>query len=251
MSVRRGTDVDDELRNAERLLQGGAEDVWGWGTPAGQQRVRRRVEFIRREARLQPGRTVLELGCGTGMFTRPLAASGARIVAVDVAEKLVEVARREVQGDVEFVVGDLMDPATLAGRTFDAFYCVSVLHHLDLDRVLPILARHLRPGARFALSEPNLHNPLNRYWYFTDDLERRARLGMSASEMAFTREELVATLERHGLVVERADHRDFMHPRVPRPAIHFVRGLERVLERAPLVRRLSGSLWCAGRFGGT
>lgn len=250
MSVRRGTDVQDELRNADRLLEGGAEDVWGWGTPAGQERVRRRVEFIRREAGLEPGRTVLELGCGTGMFTRPLAASGARIVAVDVAEKLVEVARREVGGDVEFLVGDLMDPATLAGRTFDAFYCVSVLHHLDVDRVLPILARHLRPGARFALSEPNLQNPINRYWYFTDDLERRARLGVSASEMAFTRDELVGTLERHRFTVERAEHRDFMHPRVPRPGIPLVRGLERLLERAPGLQRLSGSLWVSGRFRG-
>ncbi|MCW8139982.1 MAG: class I SAM-dependent methyltransferase [Planctomycetota bacterium] len=250
MPIRRGADLDDELRNAERLLAGGAEELWGWGTPAGEERVRRRVEFIVREARLGPGVTALELGCGTGVFTRQVAASGARIVAVDLSTRLLDVARAHVPAGVELVAGDLMRPETLEGRTFDAFYCVSVLHHLDLDRALPAIAAHLRPGARFAVSEPNLDNPLNRWHYFTPDLERRARLGVSASEMAFTREELADALARHGFRPERVEHRDFLHPRTPRRLIPAVRGVEAALERLPGVRRLSGSLWCAGTFVG-
>ena len=37
--------------------------------------------------------SVLELGCGTGYFTRELARSGADIVAVDVSPELLEIAR--------------------------------------------------------------------------------------------------------------------------------------------------------------
>lgn len=251
MSIRRGTNVEDELENAERLLRGGAEDLWGWGSPAGRERVGRRVDFIRRELRLAAGSVTLELGCGTGVFTRGLAERGIRIVAVDLSQRLVDVARAACAGhDVEFVVGDLMRPETLGDRRFDAFYCVSVLHHLDLGRALPAIAAHLRPGARFAMSEPNIDNPLNRYYYFTPNLARRARLGYSATEMAFKREELASELRAHGFVVDRVEHRDFLHPSTPRALIPMVRALEGAIERVPVARRLSGSLFCAGTYLG-
>lgn len=249
MAIRRGTDLADELANAERLLAGGAEEMWGWGTPAGRVRVQARVEFIARELGLGPGVTVLELGCGTGIFTREVAETGASIVAVDLSERLLAEARRQTRhGNVELVCGNLMDPGVLDGRSFDAFYCVSVLHHLDLDQALPAIAAHLKRGARFAVSEPNLDNPLNRYWYFSPNLERRARLGTSASEMAFTRGELRDSLERHGFRVERLEHRDFLHPKTPPALIPWFKLGQRLAEALPLVRRWSGSLWASGTY---
>ncbi|MBA3686984.1 MAG: class I SAM-dependent methyltransferase, partial [Planctomycetes bacterium] len=207
--------------------------------------------FIVDRAGLRPGVRALELGCGTGLFTGKVAASGADIVAVDIAPRLLDEARRRVVAtNVAFVAADLMAPDALAGRRFDAFYCVSVLHHLDLDRALPAIARHLVPGARFAVTEPNLDNPLNRWWYFTPDVARRARLGMSPTEMAFTRAELAATFLRHGYVVERLEHRDFLHPRVPRVLIPLAAGIGRIAECLPGVRRWSGSLFAAGTWPG-
>jgi SAM-dependent methyltransferase len=141
-----------------------------------------------------------------------------------------------------------MDPKLLEGRRFDAFYCVSVLHHLDLDLALPAIAARLKPGARFAVSEPNLDNPLNRYWYFSENLERRARLGTSASEMAFTRVELRGALERHGFQVTRLEHRDFLHPKIPPALIPLFQWGQRLAENLPGVRRWSGSLWASGQL---
>ena len=42
---------------------------------------------------LEPGMRVLELGCGTGYFTRELARSGADVIAVDVSPELLEIAK--------------------------------------------------------------------------------------------------------------------------------------------------------------
>ena len=42
---------------------------------------------------LKPGMNVLELGCGTGYFTRELARSEANIVAIDVSPELLEIAK--------------------------------------------------------------------------------------------------------------------------------------------------------------
>jgi 2-polyprenyl-3-methyl-5-hydroxy-6-metoxy-1,4-benzoquinol methylase len=252
MRMQRGSNVADEVANADRLLELGAEDAWGWDTPAGVRRVARRVEFISRQLELAPGKTVLELGCGTGIFTRRIAATGAQIIAVDLSQKLIDEARRQLPAGakVEFVVADLMQPRELAGRRFDGFYCVSVLHHLDLERALPAIADLLEPGARFAVTEPNMDNPINRYVIFTDDLERRARMGVSASERAFRKDELGEALTRHGFAVDLLEHRDFVHPKVPAPLVPLVEKLSHLAERTPGLRRISGSLFCAGRYLG-
>ena len=47
-------------------------------------------------ARLRPGSRVLEIGCGTGQATVPLAARGFEVVAVELGAGLAKVARRNL-----------------------------------------------------------------------------------------------------------------------------------------------------------
>src|ERR1019366_1615655 len=75
------------------LAERDTETVWGWGTPAGKLRAKRRADLIIRGARLCSGKRVLEIGCGTGLFTEMFAATGATIVAVDISSELLEKAR--------------------------------------------------------------------------------------------------------------------------------------------------------------
>lgn len=56
-------------------------------------RAERRAELIAKGAGLRPGVRVLEIGCGTGMFTEMFARTGAQIVAVEISEALLEKAR--------------------------------------------------------------------------------------------------------------------------------------------------------------
>src|SRR5687768_11184342 len=66
-----------------------SEVMWGWSSTAGQSRARRRAELIISAAGLGPGRTALEIGCGTGLFTAQFVASGARLVAIDISPDLL------------------------------------------------------------------------------------------------------------------------------------------------------------------
>jgi SAM-dependent methyltransferase len=99
---------------------------------------------------------VLELGCGTGRATAFLAATAARVVAVDLSFSLLAVARRCV-GDlpnVHLVAGDLSE-LPFRGR-FDLVVAVGdpLVHLLDdgdRDRAFASAARHLAPGGRFLL----------------------------------------------------------------------------------------------------
>src|ERR1700676_2425705 len=88
-----GLRADREIKHGEWLAVHDTEVVWGWGTPAGRIRARRRADLIIAGAALSPGKRVLEIGCGTGMFTEMFAASGATIIAVDISPELLKKAR--------------------------------------------------------------------------------------------------------------------------------------------------------------
>ncbi|MDP6539555.1 MAG: 16S rRNA (adenine(1518)-N(6)/adenine(1519)-N(6))-dimethyltransferase RsmA [Planctomycetota bacterium] len=53
-----------------------------------------------RDAGVEPGDFVLEVGCGLGFLTAHLCDAGARVLAVEVDPRLLELARREVGDDV-------------------------------------------------------------------------------------------------------------------------------------------------------
>ena len=91
-----------------RLIAGQEESVWHWGTPAGRLRVDRRAKLIADAAGLTTGVRALELGCGTGIFTRRFAATGASIVAIDVSPELLD---RAVAKIIEYqAVGEQVSP---------------------------------------------------------------------------------------------------------------------------------------------
>jgi 2-polyprenyl-3-methyl-5-hydroxy-6-metoxy-1,4-benzoquinol methylase len=174
--VKRGGQPEWEIDHGKHLKESGAEAIWGWDTPAGRQRVLARAKWLSDCCRLASGRKVLECGCGTGVFTRQLAGTGAEITAVDISEDLLAEARQAIgpAKNVRFQTCNLEDPASLEDESFDAVVGVSVLHHLDMEIALPALLRKLRPGGQVAFSEPNMSNPINKHVIFTDDLQKRA-----------------------------------------------------------------------------
>jgi SAM-dependent methyltransferase len=103
-------------------------------------------------ASLQPGAHLLEIGCGTGRTTLPLARRGFRITCVELGENLAAVARRNLvpYPDVRVVVSpfETWDPS---GETFDLVFAASSWHWLDPDVRYQKAARVLKPGASLAI----------------------------------------------------------------------------------------------------
>jgi SAM-dependent methyltransferase len=67
------------------------------------------------EASLPTSGRVLELGCGTGFYTRWLTERGVDVVAMDISPKMVEQARSRCPESASFAVGDCQDPAATLG----------------------------------------------------------------------------------------------------------------------------------------
>ena len=101
--------LERERRHDRHLIDVGVESSWGWTTPAGRRRAASRARLIAAAAGLGPGASVLEIGCGTGIFTEAFARTGARILAVDVSEELLTLARaRSLPADrVVFLCDDV------------------------------------------------------------------------------------------------------------------------------------------------
>ena len=99
-------------------------------------------------ARVAPaGRTVLDVGAGTGIFATAWVAWGARaVVAVDPSGAM----RRQASGRVGSgvaVVGGRAEALPVAGSSVDVVWMSAVLHHLsDPERCAREVRRVLRPG---------------------------------------------------------------------------------------------------------
>ncbi|MBV9311873.1 MAG: methyltransferase domain-containing protein [Solirubrobacterales bacterium] len=208
-------------------------------------RAERRAQFLIDAAQLQPGVRCLELGCGTGEFTTRLVRSGCEMVAVELSEATAQECRQRLGGGAEVVVGNVETGEGLEGRCFDAMVGVSVLHHLNLELCMEntILAR-LKPGGRFAFSEPNMANP--QVWAERHIPAIGRWRHTTPHETAFRQHELRRTFERAGLAVEVCEPFDFLHPSTPPSLLPLLRRVERSLERSP-AGRIAGSVRIAGR----
>jgi len=228
----------NEIKHGKFLASSGAGEIWNWESPAGKVRWARRVKLL--SAEITPQMQVLEIGCGTGYFTRELAKTGAKIIAIDISPDLIAKAREEIkQSNVFFSVQNAY-ASVFQNDEFDYIAGSSVLHHLNLPKALSEINRILKPGGKFFFTEPNMLNPQialqkNIPWL-------KKKLGDSPDETAFFRWQLYGILKKYGFSAISVQPFDFLHPSVPSNFIPFIDNLGKLIEKIPLLREIAGSL---------
>ncbi|MFL6078084.1 MAG: class I SAM-dependent methyltransferase [Mycobacteriales bacterium] len=103
------------------------------------------------------GLDVLDVACGHGRLSRELARRGGRVVGMDLSGRMIAAAEEAEAAEplgVRYVCADAADPGDwLATAGYDVATCSFGLSDIDdLDGVLGVVARALRPGGRFAFS---------------------------------------------------------------------------------------------------
>jgi SAM-dependent methyltransferase len=125
----------------------------------------RAIEWLCSELGMRPGRTLLDVGAGTGKLTRQLVGSGADVVAVEPVPGMRYVLVRTVRG--ARVMDGTAETLPAADRSVDAITVAQAFHWFDVPRALAEFHRVLRPGGRFAviwnsrLREQPLHQAIN------------------------------------------------------------------------------------------
>lgn len=231
--------IAKEIQHGRFLAAHGAGEIWNWESPAGKLRWARRVKMLSRH--LRPGMTVLELGCGTGYFTRELARSGADVVAIDVSPELLEIAKTNHSApNVRYEIQNAY-ASSYPDAVFDSVVGSSVLHHLEIQEALREIYRVLKPGGTIYFTEPNMLNPQiaiqkNVPWV-------KQKLGDSPDETAFFRWPLRRLLEQKGYRDVRIIPFDFLHPKTPVSLVDRLDSVGRFLESMPVISEFAGSLY--------
>jgi ubiquinone/menaquinone biosynthesis C-methylase UbiE len=231
--------IAKEIEHGRFLAKHGAGEIWNWESPAGKLRWKRRVQML--SGHLRPGMTILEIGCGTGYFTRELTQRGADIIAIDVSPDLLEIAKAKSSApNVRYEIQNA-SALTYSDATFDSVVGSSILHHLEIEEALREIHRVLKHGGTIYFTEPNMLNPQIAIQKNVPSIKRR--LGDSPDETAFFRWSLRRLLEQTGYRSIQIDPFDFLHPKTPVPLIDPLNALGRFLERMPVVSEFAGSLY--------
>ena len=101
------------------------------------------------------GKNALDVGCGAGLLTEPLARLGAKVTGIDASPELISVSREHsaTMGlEIEYRVGDIQQ---LEGE-FDLITCMEVIEHVaEPQTFVKALAGRLKPDGLLIMSTPN------------------------------------------------------------------------------------------------
>lgn len=104
------------------------------------------------------GLSILDIGCGGGLFAEPMARLGATVTGIDLAEESIEVARQhagEMRLDIDYQFISAEELAA-GGARFDVVSALEVIEHLaDIPSFLTACARLVRSGGLFIFSTIN------------------------------------------------------------------------------------------------
>ena len=117
-----------------------------------------RLNYVAERIALQ-GARVLDVGCGGGILSEALAAAGANVMGIDLAPRVLEVARlhlHESGRQVDYREVSVEALALDMPGGFDAITCMEMLEHVpDPGSVVAACATLLKPGGRLFVSTLN------------------------------------------------------------------------------------------------
>lgn len=228
---------DDPLLSTLAVRECYRDDYWCKHDPIVEDRLLWRAQAFRHTVHLLPGQTILELGCGELRLTRALlrVSRGENpITAVTFQKQVADPA--PVDPKVELLQLSQL-PGSLKDRRFDCIVAMDLLDRNTASELLAIAHELLAPGGEIVFYESNPWNPVHKLRGFLMRL-----VGRRDPRNLISRPHLYELLSEIGFIRVYAVFNDFVFAPLTRPLIWLLRNASILLENAPVVRRMAGSI---------
>lgn len=153
---------------------------------------------------VEPGRRLIELGCGNGRDAAYLAGLGLQVVALDLSSVSIERLQAQNIANAEFVCGDFVNSELHQPASYDYAYSRFTIHSINKNQEQMLLQRvfaALRPGGKLFIEVRSVHDAL---FGRGRQLEHNAFFYDNHYRRFIVLEELVAELKNCGFLVEYA-----------------------------------------------
>jgi SAM-dependent methyltransferase len=219
------------------LRQQYRDEYWEKRDPIADERLLWRAQSFRHKVHLLPKQTVLELGCGKGYFTRQLLHVSRGENPITCVTFNSDADRPAgVPIDVEFLSASSF-PSRLEGRRFDFIVAMDLLDKRNCAWVMQKSYDLLNPGGQVLFYESN---PWNIFLKLRRAVSRF--IGRKDPRSLLNRPELYELIAEIGFIRTSVVFNDFVYRPIPRPLMWIFRNLSILLENAPAIRTLSGSI---------
>lgn len=207
--------------------------------PIVKERLQWRAQTFRHLIHLLPGQTILELGCGRGLFTQKVhqVTRGENPITAVTFAKRIPTQAHQLE-DVE-VLSWLNDAAELQGRTFDFIVATGLLDNSNCEWLLQQAYQLLKPGGQVIFYERNPWNPFLKasgLWGRVRGAKRRRKL--------YSRAELHERIAKAGFANSFCAYNDFVYESLTtkESGKRVLQNLSILLENAPVVQNMACSI---------
>ena len=100
------------------------------------------------------GKTVLDVGCGTGRFSKKVASEAEHVTLLDFSSKMLEEARKELKyfNNISFKNLDIEEAALPSDEKYDVIILLYVMHHIrGAEKVIEKLKSHLTDNGQIII----------------------------------------------------------------------------------------------------
>ena len=132
---------------------------------------------------VEPGKTLVDLGCGNGRDAVYFAGQGLNVVGMDLSASAIEMLEAQHIPNARFVCGDFISDPTHTPGCYDYAYSRFTIHAINPKQetmLLQAMYQALKPGGKFFIEVRSVHDPLygkgqpvERNAFFYDNHYRR------------------------------------------------------------------------------
>jgi 2-polyprenyl-3-methyl-5-hydroxy-6-metoxy-1,4-benzoquinol methylase len=163
----------------------------------------------------QPGELVLDVGCGSGVVSNFLAASGATTIGIDASHDAVAFASRTFPRENLSFHRGVVDEEFRLDHAADKIYCLEMIEHIYTHEAREMLRTFhgcLKPGGRLFLTTPNGRSFWPLIEWSMDTLRLAPRMADYQHVSRYSRRTLASLCASAGFAVEHVATTCFCAP---------------------------------------